>query len=179
MGSPVAVYFCSFLYIQRPFFLLLCPVGKAALSRSQWGRRGGGKGGGKGRAGRHGPKSKPKSKSKSKPKSKPRSPSPNQSPIPRWTSSPSPNQSPIPIWTSSPSPNQSPTKNWTSSPSPTQSPTKVRDFKSKSKQLDFKVQVQADWTSCASLGGGGLLHSLSPRDIAFSGGLNGFPHRSR
>ena len=101
--------------------------------------------------GRHGPKSKPKSKSKSKPKPKPRSPSPNQSPIPRWTSSPSPNQSPIPIWTSSPSPNQSPTKNWTSSPSPTQSPTKVRDFKSKSKQLDFKVQVQADWTSCASL----------------------------
>ena len=42
MGSPVAVYFCSFLYIQRPFFLLLCPVGKAALSRSQWGRRAGG-----------------------------------------------------------------------------------------------------------------------------------------
>jgi hypothetical protein len=26
--------------------------------------------------------------------------------------------------------------------------------------------------------GGGLLHSLSPRDIAFSEGLNGFPHRS-
>ena len=140
MGSPVAVYYCSFLHIQRPFFLLLCPVGKAALSRSQWGRRGGGGGRAKGRAGRHGPKSKPKSKSKSKPKSKPRSPRPSPSPIPSWTSSPSPNQSP--------------TKNWTSSPSPTQSPTKVRDFKSKSKQLDFKVQVQADWTSCASLPGG-------------------------
>ena len=41
MGSPVAVSYCSFLHIQRPFFLLLCPVGKAALSRSQWGRRGG------------------------------------------------------------------------------------------------------------------------------------------
>jgi hypothetical protein len=26
---------------------------------------------------------------------------------------------------------------------------------------------------------GGLLHSLSPRDIAFSEGLNGFPHRPR
>jgi hypothetical protein len=26
-------------------------------------------------------------------------------------------------------------------------------------------------------GGGGLLHSLPPRDIAFLGGLNGFPHR--
>jgi hypothetical protein len=134
MGSPIAVYFCSFLHIQRPFFKSLCFFvlwGRLLFSpKAQCRLRGGGT---------RPPNPKPEQT---------RSPSPNQSLTARGPQSPSPRKSPICFGPESPGPRKSPNCLGPGSPSPREaSPISVGP----ESPMDPRARSKTNRTLCASL----------------------------